>query len=39
MGLREDETRHAVNVAIQDLCAAAKAVENARRLELGLQLS
>ncbi len=28
-----------VGVAIQDLCAAAKALENAGRLELGLQLS
>jgi ornithine cyclodeaminase/alanine dehydrogenase-like protein (mu-crystallin family) len=28
-----------VGVAIQDLCAAAKALENARRLELGMQLS
>ncbi|MGA2035058.1 MAG: ornithine cyclodeaminase family protein [Thermoguttaceae bacterium] len=28
-----------VGVAIQDLCAAAKTLENARRLELGLQLS
>jgi ornithine cyclodeaminase/alanine dehydrogenase-like protein (mu-crystallin family) len=28
-----------VGVAIQDLCAAARALENARRLDLGLQLS
>jgi len=28
-----------VGVAIQDLCAAARAMENARRLELGVQLS
>jgi ornithine cyclodeaminase/alanine dehydrogenase-like protein (mu-crystallin family) len=38
---REDEITlfKSVGVAIQDLCAAAKACENARRLDLGVQLA